>query len=41
MDRFVGQIWDSAVDFNDIPDGVSRAISSNETIKAYIKKYLM
>ena len=40
MDRFVGQIWDSAVDIYGIPNGVSKAITNNKTLQFYIHKYI-
>ncbi|KAK3895381.1 hypothetical protein Pcinc_000909 [Petrolisthes cinctipes] len=41
LNRFVGQIWDSAVDIHGIPNGVSRAITNNPTLQRNIKKYLL
>lgn len=40
MDRFVGQIWDSAVDIYGIPNGVSKAVTNNETLQVYLYKYI-
>lgn len=41
LNRFVGQIWDSAVDIDGIPDGVPRAITNNLSLQRNIKKYLL
>ncbi|XP_042217760.1 uncharacterized protein LOC121863264 isoform X2 [Homarus americanus] len=41
LDRFVGQIWDSGVDIDGIPDGVPRAITNNKALQRNIKKYLL
>lgn len=41
LNRFVGQVWDSAVDMHGIPDGVPRAITNNVSIQRNIKKYLL
>lgn len=41
LNRFVGQIWDSAVDMYGIPDGVPRAITNNISLQRNIKKYLL
>lgn len=41
LNRFVGQIWDSAVDIDGIPDGVPRAITNNPVFQRNIKKYLL
>lgn len=40
LNRFVGQIWDSAVDLEGIPYGTSRAITNNDTIQKSMQKYL-
>ncbi|XP_063863418.1 uncharacterized protein LOC135102315 [Scylla paramamosain] len=41
LNRFVAQIWDSAVDMYGIPDGVPRAITNNVSLQRNIKKYLL
>lgn len=41
LNRFVGQIWDSAVDVDGIPDGVPRAITNNLSLQRNIRKYLL
>lgn len=41
LNRFVGQIWDSGVDIDGIPDGVPRAITNNQSLQRNIKKYLL
>ena len=41
LNRIVGQIWDSPVDLYALPDGIAKAITSNETLQASIKKYLL
>ena len=40
MDRMVGQIWDSVVDVEGIPDGTSKAVTQNKHLQLYIRKYL-
>ncbi|KAK7081995.1 hypothetical protein SK128_014242 [Halocaridina rubra] len=40
LNRFVGQIWDSAVDIDGIPYGTSRAITNNVTLQKSMQKYL-
>ncbi|XP_045601040.1 uncharacterized protein [Procambarus clarkii] len=41
LNRFVGQVWDSAVDIDGIPDGVPRAVTNNQSLQRNIKKYLL
>lgn len=38
--RIIGQIWDSAVDVGDIPDGMSRALLKNTTMQTGMRKSL-
>ncbi|KAF2354518.1 Protein of unknown function DUF829 TMEM53 [Trinorchestia longiramus] len=40
MDRFVGQIWDSPVDLEGIPNGVAKAVTKNRLLQASIESYL-
>ncbi|XP_027236983.1 transmembrane protein 53-B [Penaeus vannamei] len=40
LNRFVGQIWDSGVDIDGIPDGMPRAITNNALLQKSMKKYL-
>ncbi|MCL4115743.1 UNVERIFIED_CONTAM: hypothetical protein GTU68_044616 [Idotea baltica] len=40
LKRFVGQIWDSAVDIYGIPEGLPRAITTNKVLQKSMKKYL-
>ena len=39
-ERFVGQIWDSAMDIEGIPDGLSKAITNNNVIQKSLERYL-
>ncbi|XP_068226514.1 uncharacterized protein [Palaemon carinicauda] len=40
LDRFVGQIWDSGVDLQSIPEGLPTSITSHEGLRASMRKYL-
>ncbi|CAG0887082.1 unnamed protein product [Darwinula stevensoni] len=40
MQRFVGQVWDSVVDFENIPQGFPKAISTNPVLRKSIEGYI-
>lgn len=42
LDRIVAQVWDSAADITEIPEGVPRALfPRNKTMQATLKKYML
>ncbi|XP_064084165.1 uncharacterized protein LOC135199967 [Macrobrachium nipponense] len=40
LNRFVGQIWDSGVDLQGIPEGLPTSLTSHEGLRASMRKYL-
>lgn len=40
LNRFVGQVWDSGVDLQGIPEGLPTSLTSHEGLRASMKKYL-
>lgn len=40
LDRFVGHIWDSPVDVENMPIGVAKSVTKNEQMQSMIVKYV-